>query len=285
MKGVLVDGVNLRKPAVWKICDSVLKIALSLSLAVGFIPPTHAQETVQEAVKKCAMIVLHGKWGNTNYLKPFGQRMAPECQVKQLEMPWSQRRDYDQSYEVALDEIQAEVRQLRAEGYPRVVLAGHSFGANAGFAYASTDRAPVDAILALAPGHTPAFMYDKGMSTQAVDKARALVASRQPSERVTFDDMNQGRRKTVHIKAEVLLSYFDPKSLGNMSLSAAHYVKPIPTLLVIGNDDPGFGAYRSTVFEKIPAHPNNQYLEIIANHGSTPMVGADAVLNWLHQLP
>ena len=89
----------------------------------------------------------------------------------------------------------------------------------------------------------------------------------------------------MRLKAEVLLSYFDPKSLGNMNLTAAHYVKPIPTLLVIGKDDPGFPVYKAAIFDKIPPHPNNLYLEIEANHGNTPAVSADAVLHWLQRLP
>jgi pimeloyl-ACP methyl ester carboxylesterase len=120
--------------------------------------------------KGCFLVVMHGKWGNPQYISAFGRKMDAVCSHKSIEMPWSLRRNYDQPYPKALEEIQAEVRKARDAGYSKVVLAGHSFGANAALAYMA-EIGDVDGVIALAPGHSPSHMYEQGIGREAVETA------------------------------------------------------------------------------------------------------------------
>ena len=238
---------------------------------------------VQAQDKKCAMVLLHGKWGNTQYISFFGRKLEPVCTFKALEMPWSERRGYDQPYPVALAEIDAHVKAFRSQGYQRVVLAGHSFGANAALAYMAT-VGDADAVIALAPGHSPAFTYARGMGGAAVDKARELVAAGQGDERLEMEDFNQGKKRLIRMTATALWSYFDPDGLGHMPKTAAGFKKPVPLLWVVGTGDPLFPLGEDFAYRKAPAHPQSQYLVVTAGHGDTPDVAASQVAAWLKAL-
>lgn len=233
--------------------------------------------------KPCAVVLMHGKWGNTRYISFFGRRLQPYCEVRNIEMPWSERRNYDATYLQALDEIAAQVRALRAEGYQRVVLAGHSFGANAAMAYMAT-QGDADAVVALAPGHSPGFTYARDIGKAAVDRARALVADGQGDEMLSMDDANQGQRKSVRMRAAVLLSYFDPQGLGHMPATAAAFRKPVPFLWAIGTGDPLVRGGQAFAFDRAPTHPASRYLEYEGGHGDIDGL-AEPVLQWIQALP
>lgn len=234
--------------------------------------------------KACAVVVMHGKWGNPQYISFFGRKLEPYCAFKSIEMPWSQRRNYDKPYEGALDEIAAQVQVFRNEGYQRVLLAGHSFGANAAMAYMAR-IGDVDGVIALAPGHVPKYMYDHNIGRDAVDKARESVAAGKPDESVTIDDLNQGKKRQISMKASVLLSYFDPQGLGDMPSTAAAFKKPVPFMWVIGTGDPLYRGGSAYAYDKAPAHPSSKYLVVQADHLSTPDVAATEVLAWIQALP
>jgi dienelactone hydrolase len=259
---------------------ALLGIAATAALG-GSTLPAFAQQTTP---KPCAVVLMHGKWGNTQFIGHFGRRLEPYCTVRNIEMPWSKRRNYDVSYPHALKEIGKEVQALRAQGHQRVVVMGQSFGANAAMAYMAREG-DADAVVALAPGHSPANMYARGIGKEAVDKARELVASGQGGEQLSMEDLNQGKRQSIRMPADVLLSYFDPVGLGHMPGTAAGFKKPVPFLWVIGTADPLHAAGEDFAYRKAPEHPASKYLVVSAGHAETPDVAAAQVLEWLQSLP
>ena len=180
-------------------------------------------------------------------------------------------------------EIKIQVENFRQQGYKRIVLAGHSFGANAALAYMKTEG-DVDGIVVLAAGHTPSFMYQRGIGKDAVDKARELVATGKGDESLSMDDFNQGKRQSIRMRADVLLSYFDPQGLGNMALTSAEFKKPTPVLWVVGTRDPLYPYGSSYGFDKTPHHEASKYLVVDSDHASTPDVSVDQVKEWLKAL-
>ena len=226
---------------------------------------------------------MHGKWGNPNQMHFFGKYMGDICDFKSLEMPWSNRRNYDQDYAHALLDINSEVKILRGLGYKFIALGGHSFGANATFAYMAT-YGDVDAIIALGPGHTPRPWYRNGKTTEVVDKARQLVEQNQGQQQLTLTDLNQGKSKTVSMTATVLLSYFDPNGLGDIPTSAANFKASVPVAWVIGTNDPLYTAGEAYAFSKLPANPKSQYIVVEATHADTPEASQAKVKFWLQGL-
>lgn len=251
-----------------------------LACAATVAPPVGAQE----AAKPCAVVLMHGKWGNTQHIGHFGRRLEPYCTVKPVEMPWSQRRSYDATYPQALQEIAAQIQAFRAQGYQRVAVIGHSFGGNAAMAYMA-HVGDADAVVVLAPGHAPAIMYDRGIGKEAVDKARELVQAGQGSEKLSMDDLNQSQRRSIRMTADVLWSYFDPAGLGHMPGTAAGFKKPVPFLWVVGTADRIYTLGEEYAFRKAPVHPASQYMVVSADHASTPDVAVEQVLEWLRALP
>ncbi|MSQ89273.1 MAG: hypothetical protein EXR32_08380 [Betaproteobacteria bacterium] len=84
----------------------IYRFALTASLLLCALSAARAQAPAEG--KPCAMIVMHGKWGSPRFLEGFARTMAPTCDAKSIEMPWSGRRSYDVGYPAALQEISAQ---------------------------------------------------------------------------------------------------------------------------------------------------------------------------------
>ncbi|MBT0569226.1 alpha/beta hydrolase [Curvibacter sp. CHRR-16] len=245
--------------------------------------PVQATEPLQ-----CGIVLLHGKWGDPKLLNGVARQLSGVCEVLQPEMAWSRRRMYDKPYAAALQEITPLLAQLRAKGYARVLLGGQSLGANAALAYAA-QVGGVQGVLAMSPGHIPERWYRAADKTRpAVDKARALVEAGQGEQTLEITDINSGRTQALSLRADVLLSYFDPQGWGNMPRSVdllAHADKPVPLLWVIGAQDPLYEGPNGYDFYKAPMHPSSRYVVVDAGHMNAPDVAAAAVLDWVKALP
>ena len=234
--------------------------------------------------QQCAVVLMHGKWGTPQFISFYGRRLAPICEVETIEMPWSRHRNYDVTYAAAIEEIAQQVGKFRQKGTRLVIVGGQSFGANAALAYASM-KGDVDGIIALAPGHVPSIMFHKfNLNTDTLPLARQMIAAGQGNEKVSVKDFNQGETRTIRMSADVFLSYFDPEGLGNMTLTAGNYKKPIPTLIVIGTRDPLFQTTKTNIFDRIPPHPKNEYRTVEAGHLDTPEAAVNLSLEWLKGL-
>lgn len=254
-----------------------LAAVVALFLSALCAVPAWAQE------KNCALVLMHGKWGAPQNLAVFASRIETVCTTQLLEMPWSGRRAYDQPYPVALQEINDQVERFRAQGFKKVLIGGQSFGANACLAYMA-ERGDADGLLILAPGHVPRTMYNLGMGRTEVDQARTLVAAGQGNETLTMDDLNQGRRRAMHMRAEVLLSYFDPDGLGHMPGTSARFKKTVPVLWVVGTLDPLYPQGEGFAYAKLPPHPKSRFVVVNAGHGNTPAEAVSSVLEWVPSL-
>ena len=98
-----------------------------------------------------------------------------------------------------------------------------------------------------------------------------------------FSDVNQGRPQQVWMTPKNFLSYFDPSSDAEMSVTAPRLPAGVAVLWVIGKDDPLFAAGRRYVFDKLPANSRHRYLEVQANHLNTPEVAGDEVVKWIRE--
>jgi len=230
----------------------------------------------------CVVILMHGKWGGPKspHLKVLSEKIEPVCRVEMRNMPWSRLRNYDQTYQDALDDLALAVAQYRQTGSKTVILAGHSFGANAALAYQAA-IGDADAVVALAPGHSPANMYQSGLSVRAVDEAKSQIAAGNPGAKVAMTDLNQGERKEFELRADILSSYFDPTGLGHMPGTVARFKRPTPFLWVIGTQDPLFRQGQAYAFDRAPNTPLNQYIVVEAGHAATPEVAAGQVVEWI----
>jgi fermentation-respiration switch protein FrsA (DUF1100 family) len=81
--------------------------------------------------------------------------------------------------------------------------------------------------------------------------------------------------------ANNFLSYFDPTSDAEMSVTAPRIPAKTPVMTVIGEKDPAFSRVKAYYVDKLPANPKNKYLEVSGGHLDTPRVANDAVIAWI----
>ena len=236
----------------------------------------------QSAESEVGIVLMHGKWGGPS--APPVQALATALRARGFKvvtpnMPWSGKRMYDVDYPAALSEIDAATKTLRENGAKRIIVAGHSFGANASIAYAASGR-EMDGVMAIAPGHVP----DLVSFGASVARARQMIAEGKADETAPFDDNNQGQNRTINTTAKIYLSFFDPNGLGAMPKSAAAIPKPVPFLWVVGRQDRAMGYGENYVFNKVPKHASNKYLVVSADHRDTPEVAAPQIVEWIMSL-
>jgi pimeloyl-ACP methyl ester carboxylesterase len=228
------------------------------------------------------IVLMHGKWAGPP--APPIQFLTTALRAKGFKvitpvMPWGRQRMYDVDYPTALSEIEASAEILRKKGAKHIIVAGHSFGANASIAYAASGR-EVDGVIAISPGHCP----DLDNFAASVAKARQMIAKGKAEETASFDDNPQGQHRTISTTAKIYLSFFDPDGLGVMPKSAAAIPKPVPFLCVVGTRERIYRYGKDYVFNKVPKHPRNMYLVVNADHGGTPEVAASQIVEWITSL-
>lgn len=256
--------------------------AACASVLVGGLPWAHAQD-----VERIGILMLHGK----NPAAPTAPVFAPQKRLFEQEgwlvqlpdMPWSYNRYLDGNWAQAMAEIATHVHSLRSQGATRIVLVGHSMGAPAAMGFAA-GGGDVQALVLLAPGHIPKG-YDEWPGLKPVHdsiaQARALVAEGKGDVRERFTDINQGRQLTAVTTAQHYLSYFDPTSDAEMSVTAPKLPAQLPVLTVVGEKDPLFTRLRAYYVDSLPANPHTQYLEVPGGHLDTPRIAHEAVVRWI----
>jgi pimeloyl-ACP methyl ester carboxylesterase len=230
------------------------------------------------------IVLLHGKGGTpSNMIEALSEALRKESAlVETPEMPWSARRIYDATYEQAMAEIDAAAERLKAAGAEKIVVAGHSLGANAAIGYGAR-RDALTAIIALAPGHAPESWALRLRAKNAVARAKDLVAAGQGDVMLSFPDLAQGIPFSVRTTPTIYLSMFDPDGPAPMPKNAAA-MRPVPFLWVVGIADPIFFYGRDYAYDAAAKHPKSKYLVVPGLHVTTPFQTRGAVIEWLKSL-
>ena len=241
-----------------------------------------------DALHDLGIVYLHGKggWpgalngGIVSGLKDEG------ALVTTPEMPWSLHRRYDATFDQALSEIDAAITGLRLDGARRIVLIGVSLGANAAIGYAA--RHPeLAGVVALAPGHLPDVDNMRSFVSDAVARAKTLVAEGKGSVPQSFPDMAQGIPLMATATPTVYLSWFDPEGPAVIPKNAALMgaaASPVPLLWVVGKLDPIDRRGPEYAFNVLAKNPKSQYVEVFAGHLTTTMAARRQVIDWINAL-
>lgn len=259
--------MRLVKPQVW------FRILVSLML-LGVAGAASAED-------KVGVVFLHGKGMPAMYKKIQGFLEGKGFLVSTPEMPWSKSRQYDKPYIEALNEIDAAVAALRAQGAKHVLVGGHSMGGNAALYY-GTER-KVDGLFLLAPAHIPQSDLFRNAFAESVARAKAQVAAGKGAERGTFDDMelSGGGSYTIETSAVAYLSYFDPEGAANMERTVAKLPPGIPLLMVVSSEEnPNIRAIEDQVYPAIPGD-KKKWLEVTAPHRRVPGAAKEQLADWL----
>jgi pimeloyl-ACP methyl ester carboxylesterase len=228
-------------------------------------------------------IFLHGKGGWSGAFDGGLMRSLEHegAKVATPEMPWSLRRMYGATYEDAMAEIDRSVVALRAQGASKIVVIGHSLGANAAIGYGA--RRPVAAVVAISPGHLPETIEMRGRTADSIAEAKRLVAAGQGHVSKWFPDLVQGIPTAAPATPLVYLSMFGPDGPAVIPKNAAA-MAPVPFLWVVGRLDPIRARGPDYAFTRAPKHPKSRYLEVFAGHVLTPLTARSDILAWIKSL-
>jgi pimeloyl-ACP methyl ester carboxylesterase len=254
------------------------RIAFLLLLVAAL--PAHAGSLAGTGV-----VFLHGKgvWAGAFDGGIPAALEAEGALIAEPEMPWSFTRLYGATYDEAMAEIDAAVAQLKARGATRIVVIGHSLGANAAIGYAAR-RSAVAAVVALAPGHLPETAEMRARTKDAVAEARGMLAAGTGlTSRHAWPDMIQGIPTFAFATPAVYVSMFDPTGPAVIPKNTTA-MRPIPFLWVAGTSDPIFARGPDYAFARGARNPKSRYLEVSASHLTTPWVAQSQVVEWLKSL-
>ncbi len=264
--------------------------AITIAAAcLGFAVASAASVAPARAQSDIGIILMHGKQAPAGaFADMAAQLRAKGVKAVAPQMPWA--RGQWERISVTVEAVHAQldgmVAQLRAQGARRIVVGGHSIGANIALSYAA-QRGNVAGVVMIAPGHAPVFYYRSMPDFRAaLDRAMGMVQSGQGGQPLSGPDNNQGRTFTISTTAEVYASWMSPQRLANMQAQAPRLAPRIPVLMLIGTRDPGFATAQSTIFEPAAKHAYSKYVSMQGgDHLSVLGAAGNYVAEWLQQLP
>lgn len=240
------------------------------------------------AADKIGVVLMHGKMGTAKSRSPIGPLIATLKSAGILvvapDMPWSRSRYLAKDYEESMVEIDAAVARLKHAGATKIVVGGHSMGANAALGYGAR-REGLAGIMAIAPGHVPDLRVFQRSIHFDYRRAKAMVAKGEGDKVARFADNNQGKTRMVRVKARIYLSWFDPKGPAVMPKNAAQLKPGIALLWVVGQRDNMSSKHgRGYAFDRAPPNPKSAYLTVKGGHIQTPRIAAKQIVHWLKSL-
>jgi pimeloyl-ACP methyl ester carboxylesterase len=276
MRSRIGSAVRMGKVVPW--------MARRLALALGMVAALAVASPLAAAsLRGMGVVFLHGKgvWPGAFDGGIPSALEAEGAKVVSPEMPWSLRRMYGATFDQAMAEIDAAVATLRARGATRIVIIGHSLGANAAIGYAA-QRHSVVAVVAIAPGHLPETAEMRSRTQSAIAEARQLAAAGHQEKR-SWPDMVQGVPTFATATPAVYLSMFDPNGPAVIPKNVAA-LNGIPLLWIVGNFDPIHSRGPQYAFSRAAKNPANRYIEVLATHLTTSLMARGQVVDWLKAL-
>jgi len=268
-----------------------LVVPLLTVMLAGCWPFTWVEEPAPEAGgkvgPKIGIVLMHGKGGTARARSPVGPLKSAlqdaGFAVIAPDMPWHRERIYEKSLDDSMTEIDEAVEWLKDGGATKIVVGGHSLGANAAIAYGAR-RQGLAGILAIAPGHIPEIGFWASSFAGDVARAKKMVAEGRGDEEADFADLNQGRNSSLPVKASVYLSWFDPNGPAVMPKNAANLKPGTALYWFVGEDDRMATRGRAYAFEKAPPNPKSSYVVVSGGHKTAIVNGIDKIVKWLKSL-
>jgi esterase/lipase len=254
---------------------------LTLALFLGTLLPLGAS-----AAEKIGVLLLHGKAGGNKSIYHLSGELESAGFLVEMpsSTPWSPNRIYDRTYLETLKELDGAVDKLKAAGATRVVVGGHSIGANVALGYAA-NRKGLAGLIVLGAGH---FISGKFMGKKLgkyVARAKKMIAAGKGKEAADFDDINQRKEISREMTAEIYQSWFDKGGPANMRTNAASLPGDLPVLWVAGEDDRvASKVLKRLVWSKMVGNPKNRFVIVNGGHVATPDNAVEEVIDWLKEL-
>ena len=231
--------------------------------------------------ERFGIVLLHGKTGMPSQFSLLAADLTDlGYLVETPEMCWSARRIFDRSFSGCLEDVDAAVARLKADGAEGIIVAGHSLGGVGALAYGATHDG-LAGIIALAPDGDPVSFGRIPVIAKSVAAARADVKAGKGDITMTFNDFVLGKPLPVKAKAADFLTFYGADSPAVMTKTIPRLTAPL--MWVAGTKDSS-QRNAGTLFKKAPKRPRNTFVKVNAGHLGTPDAAFNSILDWLNKL-
>lgn len=226
------------------------------------------------AADAIGIVLLHGGGSSGSQfddLRPIVEKAG--YRVVTPDMCWSQSRRYDKSAPACMADVDKAIARLKAEGYQRIVLGGHSQGGIFAIYYAANHQG-LTGVVAFAPGGPPVGMDSNNLM---VAYAHRLVKDGRGDVVTTFG----GGINEIFATPDDYLTWTSIESpLYDIELLPK---LTAPILWVAGTEDPG-QRNAADRYKYAAPNPMNVMVTVTADHFATPDVAVGDMLKWLDAL-
>jgi pimeloyl-ACP methyl ester carboxylesterase len=232
------------------------------------------------------VVIMHGKGGSpTGLVADLASSLEKKgFLVANLDMPWSEKRNYDVTAEQGEQEVETALAGLRKNGAKNVFVIGHSQGGV--FALHLAGKIAADGFVTIAPGGSTANRYFYERISDSLARAKELVAAGKGNEPAELYDYENARGNyPVKSTPAVYVTWFDPA--GAMSEErAVKVVNPRVPVLWVGptRDYPGLLKFSLPLYRELPKHPLTRLYEPNADHRGAPAAAADEIARWTREV-
>ena len=249
------------------------------------LTPSQTVKAEPIAGEKIGVVLMHGKGGTpSSQLSSLDSALrGAGVIVENNLMPWGRGRIYDKTYQDSMIEIDEYVNKLKAQGAKKIVVAGHSLGANAALGYGAT-RDGLSGIIAIATGHFPETSGFQAKLNGSAVKAKAMVDAGNGEKTGSFKDINIGSQANANVSANIYHSWFSQTGPADVLSNTKKIKKGTPVLWIDSKNDiipKRFG--QSYAFDHAPSNSQNKYVSLSASHFQAPTASIEAVVAWLRQ--
>jgi pimeloyl-ACP methyl ester carboxylesterase len=242
------------------------------------------------AQEKFGVILMHGKQSpspDKSGLSVIASTLQGQGhKVMTPSMPWGQGgwEKINVTVEQVFDMIDGYAAQLRAQGVQRIVVGGHSLGANMALSYAA-NRGNVAGVVMAGPGHNPGYVYRSEAGKKSIDHAAELMRTGHGGDAYSGVDDNQGSNIAMRTTVAVYLSWLNPRGLASMDTQAPKLPASIPLLLVVSEKDPSFRRAKTAFYDPAAKNPYSKYVTVGGDHFLTPFAASKQIVDWINGLP
>jgi len=197
---------------------------------------------------------------------------------------WSKSKKYSHPVDISLRKcIVPRINRLRKKGADKIVILGNSLGANAAIR-AGVIIDGIDAIVAMAPGHTPEHKFTRQNLDTKIRDAKAKISSGNEKAKIEFEDFDQEQKKLLKVSAENFLSWFDPEGKAVMGLNAPKIKAHTAFLWIAGRGDIISDGTGKNIYDSVPPHPKSKFILVEGGHRDVRKFGKNLIIDWLKSL-
>jgi len=197
---------------------------------------------------------------------------------------WSRRKKYSDPVDISLSKcVSPRINILKNRGAEKIAVLGNSLGANAAIR-AGVFIDGINAIVAMAPGHTPENEFTRENLGADIRYAKEKVRSGNGQEKIEFQDFNQGKKIPLEVPAANFVSWFNPEGKAVMRLNAPNIKDRTAFLWIAGKDDIISDGTGKSIYNSVPPNPKSKFILVEGGHTDVRKFGTEIIINWLKSL-